>query len=465
MMSIRNRLWGNTTVPIEPLKNELYTKVGRNTKFEVEPAIIHFDGFMPNINCIRLVKIRNISISPARMHIVLPDEEEFTVELEGGEKRGQLAPGIAETVRLIFRSDQLVYHYGEVRIHTMGENILVPMHAYPACDPCKDFPRMINFPRTEVGQRRTKTVSLSSTLPINFSYLLEPLYSTPDYTIISPKGVIPKNNRIEIEIVYHPTRRNTSIWKIRVHVSQINFESFICTITGNARPKGEPLPEPHVEPISVKENLDNIFQPRTTKRKEKVAKLQQVIDGYKIPPNFKSVQDVTYVLNQDPTKLKEQQLRLQARQLRLRGEHMRKSLVALSDPDHMRSANLDPEFSSPQNVAMRRMMFEGEMKDFRKREIRIKNLASLQRIGQVVPSEKQIETLKRKCQDIKSRADRQRSDWMSIPEMVDFKPTFNMDKAGDEDKRSNVLRKFISAATLIMRQNERKRIENGGKET
>jgi len=114
---------------------------------------------------------------------------------------------------------------------------------------------------------------------------------------------------------------------------------------------------------------------------------------------------------------------------------------------------------------MKRMMFEGEMKDFRKREIRIKNLASLQRIGQVVPSKKQIETIKLKCQHIKTEADRQRSDWMTIPQIVDFKPTFNMYKAGDLDKRSNVLKKFISAATLIMRKNERKRLENGGKES
>jgi len=53
---------------------------------------------------------------------------------------------------------------------------------------------------------------------------------------------------------------------------------------------------------------------------------------------------------------------------------------------------------------------------------------------------------------------------MSIPETLDFKPTFNIYKAGDLDKRSKVLKKFISAATLIIQDNQRKPSDHSSSE-
>ena len=79
------------------------------------------------------------------------------------------------------------YYYDCVRVHSDGENLLIPIHAYPVINDVL-FPVRIDFGRCVLNEQYTRTVKLECKVPIQFEYrcvrtLLKPYirqYSLPE---------------------------------------------------------------------------------------------------------------------------------------------------------------------------------------------------------------------------------------------------------------------------------------------
>ena len=76
---------------------------------------------------------------------------------------------MAEVVTLEFCPTEWRYYYDCVRIHSDGENLLVPIHAYPVINDVL-FPVRIDFGRCVLNEQYTRTVKLECKVPIQFEY-------------------------------------------------------------------------------------------------------------------------------------------------------------------------------------------------------------------------------------------------------------------------------------------------------
>lgn len=72
--------------------------------------------------------------------------------------------------------------------HLQGEqNLLVPIHAYPVMNTAK-FPKSVVFPRTPIGQSRTRTVTLECDVPMDFEFQLSYVQPHPAFTVGPMQG-------------------------------------------------------------------------------------------------------------------------------------------------------------------------------------------------------------------------------------------------------------------------------------
>ncbi|CAM9373948.1 unnamed protein product, partial [Discosporangium mesarthrocarpum] len=110
------------------LSKQSYSRLGRNLFFEARPAVMHFGGYTVHKAHSQKLRVTNISRSSRRMHILGPSTDSFKVRCN---KKGIVAPGSSEVIVVDFHPREYRYHYDCVRLHTDGENLLVPLHAYP----------------------------------------------------------------------------------------------------------------------------------------------------------------------------------------------------------------------------------------------------------------------------------------------------------------------------------------------
>jgi hypothetical protein len=137
---------------VNPVEQKWFAQLGRCQGFEARPAVMHFGGFQTGQIHTQYLKILNISKSAKRLHIINPTTKEFTVRVE---KRGVLAPGMAETIAIDFQPTDWRYHYDCIRIYTEADNLLVPIHGYPVVN-VVNFPSQIDFGQCPLKEKRRK---------------------------------------------------------------------------------------------------------------------------------------------------------------------------------------------------------------------------------------------------------------------------------------------------------------------
>jgi hypothetical protein len=135
-----------------PLHNRLFAQLGNCLGFEARPTVMHFGGFEVGAIHTQYVKILNTSGSAKRLHILNPTTREFKVRVE---KRGVLAPGMAEMLAIDFEPTECRYHYDCIRISTESGNLLVPIHGYPVVNAVR-FPQRVDFGNCPLGETVTK---------------------------------------------------------------------------------------------------------------------------------------------------------------------------------------------------------------------------------------------------------------------------------------------------------------------
>ena len=102
-------------VPNPLTDNRIYVKQAKNAFFATEPSVVHFGGFQLGQKHSQTLRIKNVSGTSRRLHILQPTTPYFQIKTQ---KIGLIAPGMSEEVVVEFTPDSLRYFYDCVRLHS-----------------------------------------------------------------------------------------------------------------------------------------------------------------------------------------------------------------------------------------------------------------------------------------------------------------------------------------------------------
>mmetsp|Transcript_9584 Transcript_9584/g.18058 ORF Transcript_9584/g.18058 Transcript_9584/m.18058 type:complete len:1002 (+) Transcript_9584:336-3341(+) len=221
---------------VNPLAKRDYIKVGCNEQFSVRPAIVHFGGYDVKSVHRTTVRVTNTTSHSKRIVILPPNTPFFKATCN---KKGLVAPGMSEDIRLEFCPTEWRYYYDCIRVHSESENLIVPIHAYPVMNDVI-FPVRIDFGNCAADQLYTKKVKLECKVPIQFEFDIRPLTpggaSLAAVSVAPASGFVPADGAVEVEVSFRPLRLVTYVEQFLVTVSQFNSEPLTCTVTGCATP-------------------------------------------------------------------------------------------------------------------------------------------------------------------------------------------------------------------------------------
>jgi len=213
-----------------------------------------------------------------------------------------------EEVIIEFTPDEHRYYYDSIRVVCPDSDpVVVPIHGYPVVNTAQ-FPTAIDFGKCSITETMTKVVPLSSSVPIEFEFELRVLKPSAFFEVSPLQGVIPANGQVEIQINFHPLQLCSAQMNIEVHVSQYDFEPFVCTLSGVGLPESTSS-----EPLPI--NLGGLISreiPTVTKRKSVQIKRPMpppedepiTIEGILMPAELSTVHAVSGILTSQPGKLK-----------------------------------------------------------------------------------------------------------------------------------------------------------------
>jgi len=224
--------------PVAPLEVLPYIKQGSTGLFEARPARVDFAGFEAGKSYSQTLSIVNVSNRAQRLHLLPPLGSSFRFLYD---KKGLLAPGMAEQVQVLFEPSESARVYSDaVRVHALGENLVVPVSAYPVLNRSGQvFPSALSMgPSVGVGRRVSRRVALVSDADVEFEFELRVLDSASasraDFTVFPLRGIIPARGQTNITVDFAPKRAVTSQVRLELRVAQFGFEPVVCTVTGRA---------------------------------------------------------------------------------------------------------------------------------------------------------------------------------------------------------------------------------------
>lgn len=204
--------------------------IGKSKFFTATPAVVHFGGLIVGKTHEHVVNIVNTSSNAQRMYVYNPSDPAFKSEYV---KQGSLAPGMSQKITIKFRPTEYKYYHDFLRIQTDGETILIPLHAYPVLNKL-DFPRSCSFGFVPLCEPRKKVITLTCSIPVDFSYELEVTEPHAYFHIEPVNGVIPANGSTDITITFNPVTLGQCNLQMNLHVGQYGFEPMPCMIIAQA---------------------------------------------------------------------------------------------------------------------------------------------------------------------------------------------------------------------------------------
>ncbi|XP_061666621.1 cilia- and flagella-associated protein 221 isoform X4 [Syngnathoides biaculeatus] len=227
---------GRTSVPNHLLESKIYVKEKSNGLIQVDPSELHFSGFKLEKDYVKSVvskRLINISSRVLNIHIIPTQTKHFRTNYA---KKCRLIPGLAYTVKVKFCPHEWTRVSDCIRVHCEDdENLLIPVHAYPATSHVH-IPTRVDLPAVPLGQSVSYTIPLSCRSPADLEFEVHLIESHEAFSIHPLIGVIPANGQSKISITFRPCRYETCQVTIRLHVSQFNTKSYLCTITGSSAP-------------------------------------------------------------------------------------------------------------------------------------------------------------------------------------------------------------------------------------
>jgi hypothetical protein len=206
--------------------------IGKNSIYEASPSVLTFAGYEIKKSQSLKLTIKNISSQPQRLSILPTTTPFFKPHYN---KKGQLAPGMCETIILSFTPSEWRYYYDCLRILTAAGNINIPVHAYPIMNSSLRYlPSTLDLGRCFVGQQLRKTIELRSTVPVSFEYEIRVTDPNPDILVGPVIGEVPGNGTTSLEVVFNPHAAATASCEFSFLLSEFDFKPITTRVIASA---------------------------------------------------------------------------------------------------------------------------------------------------------------------------------------------------------------------------------------
>eukprot|EP00051_Salpingoeca_urceolata_P016712 m.223783 g.223783 ORF g.223783 m.223783 type:complete len:951 (-) comp18759_c0_seq1:27-2879(-) len=217
------------------LEKAVFTNVSKSKSLVAVPGVVHFGGFNVDQTHVLTLRLVNHSSKALRTHIIPPNTPFFTIRCN---RKQRFVPGLSEDVIISFTPNEHRYYYDVIRVQVEdGENLLVPVHAYPVVGASgSSLPPRVDFGAVPLGETRTRSFPLDCTVPIDFEYRVNVLEANPCFQISPASGTIPAKGTTTLEVSYTPQRFATVSSTFELELSQLHSKPVRCTLTGSCAP-------------------------------------------------------------------------------------------------------------------------------------------------------------------------------------------------------------------------------------
>ena len=206
-----------------------YDNEGENGLFEASPRIVKIAGFELNKKIMTKINIINKSKYTERIIILPPTTPNFKIRYT---KRGQIAPGLSETIYLFFTPGEYKYYTDNICINCPGNKIIIPIHAYPRMNIfVKEYiPKLIDFGNVPIDTTVSKNISVKNLIDQNFKYKITPINDCPEIKIEKMEDTFYEMKDNLIKITINPQKYGIFRGEYEFQVSEVDFQPYTFSI-------------------------------------------------------------------------------------------------------------------------------------------------------------------------------------------------------------------------------------------
>ena len=206
-----------------------YDNEGENGLFEASPRIVKIAGFELNKKIMTKINIINKSKYTERIIILPPTTPNFKIRYT---KRGQIAPGLSETIYLFFTPGEYKYYTDNICINCPGNKIIIPIHAYPRMNIfVKEYiPKLIDFGNVPIDTTVSKNISVKNLIDQNFKYKITPINDCPEIKIEKMEDTFYEMKDNLIKITINPQKYGIFRGEYEFQISEVDFQPYTFTI-------------------------------------------------------------------------------------------------------------------------------------------------------------------------------------------------------------------------------------------
>ena len=230
-----------------------YDNEGENGLFEASPRIVKIAGFELNKRIMTKISIINKSKYTERIIILPPTTPNFKIKYT---KRGQIAPGLSETIYLFFTPGEYKYYTDNICINCPGNKIIIPIHAYPKMNIfAKEYiPKLIDFGNITIDTSSSKEISVKNIIDQNFKYKITPINDCKEIKIEKMEDTFYEMKDNVIKITITPQKYGIFRGEYEFQVSEVDFQPYIFTVfaTCNCFETSNVLYPRYLAPINTK---------------------------------------------------------------------------------------------------------------------------------------------------------------------------------------------------------------------
>ena len=206
-----------------------YDNEGENGLFEASPRIVKIAGFELNKKIMTKIIVINKSKYTERIIILPPTTPNFKIKYT---KRGQIAPGLNETIYLFFTPGEYKYYTDNICINCPGNKIIIPIHAYPKMNIfVKEYiPKLIDFGNVTIDTSVTKNISVKNLIDQNFKYKITPINDCKEIKIEKMEDTFYEMKDNLIKITVNPQKYGIFKGEYEFQVSEVDFQPYVFTV-------------------------------------------------------------------------------------------------------------------------------------------------------------------------------------------------------------------------------------------
>ena len=275
-----------------------YDNEGENGLFEALPRIVKIAGFEINKRIMTKINVINKSKYTERIIILPPTTPNFKIKYT---KRGQIAPGLSETIYLFFTPGEYKYYTDNICINCPGNKIIIPIHAYPRMNIfVKEYiPKLIDFGNVTIDTTATKNISIKNLIDQNFKYKITPITDCKEIKIDKMEDTFYEMRDNLISITISPQKYGIFKGEYEFQVSEVDFQPYTFTVfaTCNSYETSNVLYPRYLAPLktkkkkriekeenekqSEKQNEINIKDDTSNKNKMNISKIEKLNETFK----------------------------------------------------------------------------------------------------------------------------------------------------------------------------------------